>query len=76
MFVDIFPKQTCLADAKISLHADILQYTISVSESCFADDLVLVGYDAVSLGEQFLTFRRNLVPSSSWSSSPRRTCCV
>jgi len=34
-----------------------------------AEDFILLGYDAVSLGEWFLTFQKNMVPSSSGSSS-------
>lgn len=34
-----------------------------------AEDWSLLGYDAMSLGEWFLTFQRSVVPSSSGSSS-------
>jgi hypothetical protein len=34
-----------------------------------AEDWSLLGCDAMSLGEWFLTFQRNIVPSSSGSSS-------
>ena len=81
ILVRLYHSQPNALDAKIlkhilSLLTDILQSKISVSESCFAEDSGLVGYDAVSLGEQFPTFRRNLVPSYSGSTSPRRTCFV
>jgi hypothetical protein len=36
-----------------------------------AEQSSLLGWDAVSLGKQFLTFVRILVASSSGSSSPR-----
>jgi hypothetical protein len=34
------------------------------------EDVVLLGYDAASLGYMFPTFRRNTVPSSSGVGSP------
>jgi len=45
----------------------------SVDEVNQTQDSSLLGCDAGSLGEKYLTFRRIIVHSSSGSSSPRRT---
>ena len=46
-------------------------YSIVTLEVCggVAEDFNLLGCDAVSLGEWFLTFQKNMVPSPSGSSS-------
>jgi len=59
-----------------SVHTQIIQMKICISHNGADDDSGLLGCDTMLSSQKFLMFQRTIAPSTSGSSSPRRTAMI